>query len=105
MSSILYLLWQDEIWVTRDGTQLRVEEMDASHAQNVVNLLERRAPQLLNGSIWAAIGGPQPSGDGACDEFEAGIAEAERMLEAGQAEEWLWEHPLLQALIKRTVLV
>jgi hypothetical protein len=42
----LNLLEQDHIWVTRDGRQLALEEMEWSHRRNVLAMLERQMGRL-----------------------------------------------------------
>ena len=43
---ILNLLEQDQIWVTRDGRRLALEEMEWSHRRNVLVMLERQHHEL-----------------------------------------------------------
>lgn len=40
------LLFQDEIWRTADGRELRLEDMDVRHLGNTIQFLERNAPKL-----------------------------------------------------------
>jgi hypothetical protein len=42
----LNLLEQDEIWVTRDGRHMALDEMEGSHLHNVLAMLDRQHRDL-----------------------------------------------------------
>jgi hypothetical protein len=93
-----WLLHQDEWWQPKVGPMLRIVEMDQMWRHNTAAFLLRRAPRLA-AREWAlmvadASGPLGPSGDMACDAFEA---ELDRLND--DPEGWLRETPLYRALI------
>jgi len=96
--STMWLLYQDEWWQPKVGPMLRIAEMDDGWRHNTAAFLLRRAPRLAE-RAWASMAadasGPLgPSGDMACDAFEAELD----WLDA-DPEGWLCETPLYQALV------
>lgn len=46
------LLFQDEIWVAKDGRQIRLTDMDSSHRINLLGFLRRRAVHLQKAAYY-----------------------------------------------------
>lgn len=95
--STLDLLHQSEIWIDADGNTHQIPDMEIRHARNVIRLLERKAAQIHDAESWDYVSGPGPSGDVACDAFEA---EMERFMSADPLE-WVRSTDLVQALYQR----
>jgi hypothetical protein len=91
-------MYRDDAWTTRDGEEIPITEMEASHIANVIYFLERRARALHRLAIQKMIddlSGPfAPSGDWACDSFDAAFDELLNM----SPMEWLASTPIVQAL-------
>jgi hypothetical protein len=45
----------DEIWVQKDGTEIRLKDMSVSHVENTLRLLERVKPKIQDAlsDAWA----------------------------------------------------
>ncbi|MBD3004804.1 hypothetical protein [Streptomyces sp. 5-10] len=93
------LLHQDEIWINAGRQTLRLDDMDAPYCANVHSFLLRQARPHLTQCLWDMTLGPSPSGDVACDAFEAEYAELERANEDPIG--WMTGQPLLIALARR----
>jgi hypothetical protein len=53
-------------WVTKDGTEIPIPELEDYHLMNIIRLLERQHAY----TIAAYVYGPEPRGDMAKDAFE-----------------------------------
>lgn len=74
---------------------VRVADMDHDHRLSLLGFLRRNAKAYKEREDWAYASGPQPSGDMACDAFEA---ECDRQWSMG-AHEWLEDQPLICTLV------
>lgn len=77
---------------------IRVEDMAHDHRLALLSWLRQRAHRFKEKAEWRMAGGPQPSGDMACDAFEAELNE----LMNQPASEWIEQQPLVQALVHWT---
>jgi hypothetical protein len=91
---ILTQLEQDEVWVDADLNTHRLEDLTPRHRGAILRWLERRAEDLQTSDGLSLLSGPMPSGDAACDLFDAGMRE----LAEQDSAEWLAEQPLVQRL-------
>lgn len=95
---MLDLLNQDEWWRPLNKPPVRLVDMDVSHRRNLIGWLERRAVtfHFMEGLRYVLIAGSPmgPSGDMACDAFDAESAEHDRQ----DPKEWLNARPLMQKL-------
>jgi hypothetical protein len=73
---------------------IRLEDMTHDHRLALLAFLRRNAPRYKMRADWAMTSGPQPSGDAACDAFEAAC---DQQWETSAAE-WIEDQPLVQAL-------
>lgn len=93
----LDIIEQDEIWITRDGRVLRLEDMEPSHRKNTLRMLERRAYSLntlaFTRYFVSPLGGG-PSGDMANDAFDRTMNE---FIEE-HPRDWLRKQPLVRRL-------
>lgn len=87
-------LYQDERWTTRDGKTLALEDMTPEHRRNLLAMLRRRADSYKLSAQMSLAYGMQPSGDAACDAFDAMCDEIGRT----PAAQWLEELPLVERL-------
>jgi len=88
-------LMQDQMWTTREGVTLRLEDMTPDHRRNTLCWLRRHAAGLKFHYELSIIMSPmQPSGDMACDAFDAGLRELEEEPDA----QWLNTTPLVLRL-------
>lgn len=92
--SVLDLLDQDKIWVTREGQTLTLEEMEPSHRRNTLALLRRKAFSLNLLYFTRYFGGPGPNGDIAQSTFERATDEFIDQ----DPKKWLEEQPLVSRL-------
>lgn len=95
--SALDLLYQSEIWIDADGHTHQIADMETRHARNVIRMLERKANHFHSAANWGYVSGPGPSGDAACDAFNA---EMDRFMDADPLE-WIRSSDLVQALYER----
>lgn len=106
---ILSLLEQAEWWRMRDpsadpGTRpapavpIRLEDMDHTHRLGLLGFLRDRAEHFKARADWRMAAGPGPSGDAACDAFDAACDEQW----GTSAAEWLERQPLVRALVSWT---
>ena len=93
----LDIIEQDEIWITRDGRVLRLEDMEPSHRRNTLRMLERRADSYnilaFRRYFMFPLGGG-PSGDMANDAFDQAMDE---FIEE-HPRDWLSKQPLVRRL-------
>lgn len=92
--SVLDLLDQDKIWVTREGQTLTLEEMEPSHRRNTLALLRRKAFSLNLLYFTRYFGGYGPSGEMAQLAFDHA---ADEFIDQNP-KEWLEEQPLVRRL-------
>ena len=59
------------VWIDARGRRAHVSTLDDAHLSNIWMLLRRRAHVAQDELLRSYIYGPQPSGDGACDAFDA----------------------------------
>lgn len=93
------ILQQDEVWVTADGRELRLEEMDAGHRSNLIPFLRGNA-RTLQAAAREAFYATTP--DPYFDDLSDGVANALARMEAyfdTPAEEWLEWTPLMRRLV------
>lgn len=88
-----WLLRQGEWWAPLNAPMVRIVDMTDTHRLHLMRWLEGRAESLVELETWAMMFGPQPSGDGACDGFEAEMGRIER-----DPVGWLRQQPLYEAL-------
>lgn len=74
----LTLLDQDEVWITADGSVVRLVDMDPDHRTNVMRWLERNATGIWN-ALYAGLGsaGSMLRGEMALDSIDSAMAEME----------------------------
>lgn len=89
------LLDQDKVWQTKTGEVVRLKDMTPSHRENTLRLLLRGA-QSYKVSYEFRLLSWAPSGDMACDDWDAIVDE----LSAKDSVVWLSEFPLVQKLQK-----
>jgi hypothetical protein len=77
---------------------IRIEHMDHEHRLALLAFLRRNAARYKLHADWAMASGPQPSGDAACDAFEAACDQ----LWGTPDDEWIEGRPLVQALVHWT---
>jgi hypothetical protein len=94
MTNIYTLLGQTEVWEPKDRPPVLVETMTPTHVRNLLRWFEGRAPALKERLAWSYAAGPQPSGDVACDMFQAELDQLERTA----PETWLESRPLIKKL-------
>lgn len=80
---------------------IRLEDMTHDHRLALLAFLRRNAPRYKIRADWAMTSGPQPSGDAACDAFEAAC---DQQWETSAAE-WIEDRPLVAALVYWTTPV
>jgi len=67
--SITTLLWQDEMWVDRLGTEMTLEQMTPDHRRNLLNLLEKNA-ENLHFRVGLRLSSYSPQGEMASDDVD-----------------------------------
>lgn len=92
--SVLDLLEQDKIWITREGQTLTLEEMEPRHRRNTLALLRRKALGLNLLYFTRYFGGYGPSGEMAQLAFD----HATNTFIEQKPKEWLEEQPLVSRL-------
>jgi hypothetical protein len=92
---ISWLIDQGEWWQPKVGPMVRIATMTDTHRLHLMRWLERRAPSMATLMMWNMASGPQPSGDAACDAFEA-----EMDLLQDHPVEWLHTTELYRALAR-----
>jgi hypothetical protein len=93
------LLHQDEIWIDRDGAEIRLDDMSPRYCGNVLSLVVRAAPSYLERLWFSMASSPGPSGDMASDAFDS---EMDRLLDAQKdPARWAESTELVQALRRR----
>ena len=94
------LLDQDEIWWTRDGRMMTLEEMESSHRRNLYwYLIRRRERFLFDEKMWLIAHEPYDPSDGVYFAFRSmwrPIHDADESPVASAR--WLAEKPLLKKL-------
>jgi hypothetical protein len=99
--SLLDLLEQDEIWLTRkDGelVTLRLDDMSYGHLANVHDWLVCYSPRLHSAEVSALYGMAAHLGG------EQALLDLDRAVSLAEAESslsWITEKPLLQGIIRR----
>jgi hypothetical protein len=97
-------LCRRDAWVSADGLERTLDEMETRHIERVIAFLRRRSRSMKHGAlgrlmrIEAGVFGPQ--GDAAQDAFEREFA---ALLEA-DPREWIEEVPIMRALKAELVL-
>lgn len=92
---ISWLIDQGEWWQPKVGPMVRIATMTDTHRLHLMRWLERRAPSMATLMMWNMASGPQPSGDAACDGFEA-----EMNFLQDRPVEWLRTTELYRALAR-----
>lgn len=96
-------LYQKEVWTTRDGRTMRLEEMTRGHRENLLAYLERNIESIRFrlGWYWAVELGLHEGGDAAHDALEREAA----FVDNAPAAELLESLPLVKRLrwLNRTV--
>lgn len=92
--SVLDLLVQDKIWVTREGRTLTLEEMEPRHRRNTLALLRRKAFGLNLRYFIRYFVGSGPNGEVAQSTFERA---ADEFIDQ-KVDEWIDEQPLVRRL-------
>lgn len=89
-------LHQDQVWITKDGHELRLADMEPRHRRNVLAMLRRNAARLKYEAMFRMAVGPRPRGDAACDAFDDAFAIQLEQLDG----EWLERRPLVVELAR-----
>lgn len=92
--SVIDLLEQDKIWITREGQMLTLEEMEPRHRRNTLALLRRSALGLNFRYFMRYFGGPGPNGDMGSLLYERA---ADEFIDQ-KVDEWIEEQPLVRRL-------
>lgn len=87
-------LYQDEVWITKDGHTLRLVDMTPEHRQNLLAWIRRNSSRLKLSAELSLCTGPEPSGDAASDCFDSMFDEVLRT----PAAQWIEEQPLVVRL-------
>jgi hypothetical protein len=85
------LLFQGEVWQTKEGQVIPIPEMGPSHIRNTLAMLRRRAFQIV---IHVDLSTREPNGDMAAVGLEQEMEEA-----CADPSAWLDSQPLMVALI------
>lgn len=89
------LLYDSEVWTTKDGTKIAIKDMADSHLRNTIRLIERQADWLKNQhavhAIWLM---PEHPSDGVWDALQG---EPDR-IDRTPTMEWLSDMPAYKAL-------
>lgn len=92
-------LYDDEEWEDAQGTIHRIEDLEYSHAFNIVNLLERNAEDLAHADSAMMLGMSMPGGSVALGDVMSAIAHAEQL--KADPLGWLRDTPVMLALRAR----
>lgn len=88
-------LYQDQLWVDREGRHHLIRDMDARYLTNVIDYLDRRALMIKYAELSAFIKTiPNDPSDGVSDFVDAALDEFELT-----PDEWLHGTPLYRALV------
>jgi hypothetical protein len=85
------LLFQGEVWQTKEGQVIPIQEMEPSHVRNTLAMLRRQAFQI---AIHVAHSIREPNGEMAALAWEQEIDEA-----FADPSAWLDSQPLMVALM------
>jgi len=88
------LLYQDEIWIDREGNKIPLSKIDARYAGNIMHWLLQRARLFKNRAEYMFITDPGPHGDMAQLDMERAFGE---LLEQ-TPEEYIKDSELYKAL-------
>lgn len=94
-----HVLSQTEFWFTRDGRELRVDELSLRYKRSILAFLERRAPSLLAGWVSRTLDCASTASEHAAD----GLYRLADEAMSKRPVTWLYEQPLaerLEALIR-----
>lgn len=92
--SALDLLDQDKIWVTREGEQMQLEDMEPSHRRRTLAFLARRMHGLHEHLVRFYLTVPGPTAEIASHMFEREFSEFMNK----PVETWFAEQPLVRRL-------
>lgn len=91
-------------WKTKEGSWVRIDEMEESHAANLVTFLERRASRYALAYSWQSAMSMPDAAD--CGDMTFDALQREQSLLERQVYEdpltWLRDTPLYRALVART---
>lgn len=85
------LLDQDDVWVTRDGRTIPVEDLSADQCRVLLAWYSERAGVFKAAEESALVSAGMPSGEAAFDMVLGGVMDFVSMT----PEEWLSEQPLI----------
>jgi hypothetical protein len=94
--SMSVLLQQSRLWITKDGRELRLEEMEPSHRDNLLAYLRRRA-KTLHFCSAGLLGVPMPDIDTMAYDMVSDALDREIYMDPA---EWLEEQPLVIRLVQ-----